>query len=63
MVTVALLNEQTPATPKLTVRPELAVAATGNVVLYAAVAGAANDTVIVWLAWLMVIVPVPVAFP
>jgi len=50
MVTVPPLNEQTPDVPMLTVRSELAVAATRKVVLYTAVAGAADDTVIVWSA-------------
>ena len=44
------LPAQAPLEVMLTGRPELAVAATMNVLLSAAVAGAAVVTVIVWLA-------------
>jgi len=43
------LPEQDPLPAMLTVSPELAVAATMNVLLSAALAGAAVVTVIVWL--------------
>jgi hypothetical protein len=54
MVTVAEpepLPEQAPLDAILTGKPELAVAATGKVLLSAALAGAAVVTVMVWLVW------------
>jgi hypothetical protein len=49
------LPEQAPLPVMLTGRPELAVAATMNVLLSAALAGAAVVTVIVWLARVAVV--------
>jgi hypothetical protein len=45
------LPEQAPLDAILTGKPELAVAATGKVLLPAALAGAAVVTVMVWLVW------------
>ena len=52
MVTVPPLIEHAPDAPMVTGRPDEAVAATENVVLKTAVAGAAWVTVMVWLSWL-----------
>jgi hypothetical protein len=53
MVKTAPLLVQTPVLPLeyVTASPELALAATVNWLLYAAVAGAVVVTVMVWLAW------------
>jgi hypothetical protein len=51
IVTVPLLIVHPPETVYATASPELAVAATRNVLLYAALEGAAVVTVIVWLAF------------
>jgi hypothetical protein len=59
MVTVAEavpLPVQAPLAAMLTGSPELAVAATGNLLVSAALAGAAMVTVIVWLARVAVVV-------
>ena len=48
IVTVPPEIEHPPLVVMATVSPELAVAATGNVVLYVALAGAGVVTVIVW---------------
>jgi hypothetical protein len=45
------LPEQAPLDAILTGKPELAVAATGKVLLSAALVGAAVVTVMVWLVW------------
>jgi hypothetical protein len=50
MVKVAPTFVHTPPEEKLTVRPELAVAATVKLVVYTALAGAGVVTLIVWLA-------------
>ena len=50
IVTVPPVIEQPPVVVMATVSPELAVAATGKVLPYVALAGACVETAIVWFA-------------